>query len=96
MAKNMIIQVLIDGVTYEAMVKTTGEMVWLTDTVTVSEKIAEIIAVLNKKATTAYVDEKISSIGTPEDGDPCIQEPDQSAFSVQHALLHERHGPHPR
>ncbi len=50
-----ILRALLDGVLTDLMIKTTGSMVYLDDGTTLSAKLADIIAGVNKKANAADV-----------------------------------------
>lgn len=61
-SKKAILKALIDGVITELMVKTTGEMVYLDDSTTLSSKIAEMIVAINLRAKTEDVTAQIDAL----------------------------------
>ena len=61
-AKNAIMKALLDGVITELMIKTTGEQVYLTDGVTLSSKIAEMVQAINLRAKTDDVASQILAL----------------------------------
>lgn len=63
--RNAILTALIDGALTELMVKTQVNNVYVDDTTTLTAKLAEIIASLNKKAT---IDEMNTAISSAIDG----------------------------
>ena len=56
-----ILRALLDGVLTDLMIKTTGSMVYLDDGTTLSAKLADIIAGINKKANAADVTKEINT-----------------------------------
>lgn len=70
--RNAILRALLDGALCDLMVKTKANNVWINDDTTLATKLAEIVASLNDKVTTAAmedaVDTAISNLiaGAPE------------------------------
>ena len=60
-AKKAILHAMIEGTLYQIMVKTVGEQVWLDDTTTLSEKLAEMIEAINLRAKSADVTVEIEN-----------------------------------
>lgn len=72
-AVKVVLKGLIDGVINELLVKTTGDQVWLNDTTTLSDKMAELIEAVNARAKTTDMNSAISALRKEILGDTPVE-----------------------
>ncbi len=72
-AVKVVLKGLIDGVINELLVKTTGDQVWLNDTTTLSDKMAELVEAVNARAKTTDMNSAISALRKEILGDTPVE-----------------------